>query len=198
MVPDGAGGAIVTWEDKRNDEGDIFAQHMTIGGTVDPAWPADGRAVCTAGRLQVLPVIVTDGSGGAVIAWDDHRNGSGGYGEDDDIYVQHVRANGQLGEVPVQVPGEVGLDLALEAPMPNPSRMGAMILRFTLPTDATASLELFDVAGRRIVARDVSALGAGPHAVDLTPGRRPATGVYFVRLRQGDGVRVRRIVVLEE
>jgi hypothetical protein len=198
MVPDGARGAIVTWEDERNDEGDIFAQHVTIGGAVDPAWPAAGRAVCTAGRFQVLPAIVSDGAGGAVIAWDDHRNGFGGYGEDDDIYVQHVRGNGQLGEDPLDVSAGGGPGLALESPIPNPTRTGAMIVRFTLPTDATASLELFDVAGRRIIARDVGALGAGLHAVDLTAGRRPAAGIYFVRLRQGDGARAQRIIVLDE
>ncbi|MEP7026978.1 MAG: T9SS type A sorting domain-containing protein [Candidatus Eisenbacteria bacterium] len=195
MVPDGAGGAIVTWHDLEDLEADLFAQHVTAGGAVDPAWPADGRALSTAGLRQVSPTIVADGAGGAVLAWEDGRNGTGEFG-DSDIYAQGVKANGQLGDAPVGVSGDRALGLALESPSPNPSRVGAMIVRFTLPTDAAANLELFDVAGRRVVSREVGSLGAGHHAVDLATERRPAAGVYFVRLQQGPGARTRRFVVL--
>ena len=198
MVSDNAGGAIVTWQDLRADEGDIYAQRVLSTGTVDPAWPDSGRAISTAASQQVLPTIIADGSGGAVIAWDDLRSSPGGFGDQDDIYAQHVRGNGELGEVPVAVPDESSFGLALESPRPNPTRAGAMVMRFTLPSDAAASLEMFDVAGRRLITREVGSLGAGHHAVDLTGGRRPGAGVYFVRLVQGQGARVRRIVVLDE
>src|SRR5436190_16393936 len=40
LVGDGAGGAIVTWQDRRgNSLDDIYAQHVMAGGAVDPAWP---------------------------------------------------------------------------------------------------------------------------------------------------------------
>ena len=196
MVSDGAGGAIITWHDLNDAEADIYAQHVMSTGAVDPAWPTDGRAICTAGRRQITPTIVADGEGGAVLAWHDGRNGA----KDDnvDIYAQGVKANGQLGEAPVGVPNETGLGLALEPPSPNPNRSGAMLVRFTLPTDAAASLELFDVTGRRVVSREVGSLGAGPHAIDLTADRRPGAGIYFVRLRQGHGARVQRIVLLDQ
>jgi hypothetical protein len=198
MTSDGIGGAIVTWRDERNDAGDSYAQHVIATGTVDPAWPGEGRAVSTAGGAQILPAIIGDGAGGAIIAWDDLRSGAGEFGVDDDIYVQHVRGNGQLGDEPVHAPDGAGLALALESPVPNPIRTGAMIVRFTLPSDAAASLELFDVAGRRVVARDVGKLGAGHHALDLTAGQSPGAGIYFVRLLHDDVARVRRIVVLDE
>jgi hypothetical protein len=88
--------------------------------------------------------------------------------------------------------------LALERPNPNPSRTGAMLVRFTLPTDTPATLGLYDVAGRRILAREVGALGAGTHAVNLAADRRPGAGIYFVRLQQGPLARAQRIVVLGE
>ncbi len=197
MIPDGAGGAIVTWNDIVDPEADLYAQHVLGTGAVDPAWPVNGRALSTAGLRQFLPAIVSDGAGGAVVAWEDRRSAGEG-GEDGDIYAQRVKANGQLGEAPVDVQEDARSGLALAAPTPNPSRTGALLVRFTLPSDAAASLELFDVAGRRVVARDVGSLGAGAHTVDLTAGKRPAAGIYFVRLRQDDGLRVRRLVVLDE
>src|SRR5262249_27286588 len=48
MVSDGSGGAIVTWVDGRNSccGSDIYAHHVLASGSVDSAWPVDGRALC--------------------------------------------------------------------------------------------------------------------------------------------------------
>lgn len=87
VVSDGLGGVIVTWEDRRS-ESDIYAQHVLPSGAVDPAWPHDSRAVCTAPGGQSQPLIVSDGAHGAIVAWRDHRDDYG------DIYAQRVRATG--------------------------------------------------------------------------------------------------------
>ena len=200
MIPDGAGGALVSYVDDFDnfvDTGDIAVQHMTAAGVVDSVWPDSGRALSTASRQQVVQVIVPDGAGGAVVAWQDDRSGDGDSMWD--IYAQAVRGDGQLGDAPVGVPGEARFALALEAPAPNPTRTGTTFVRFTLPSDAPASLELFNVAGRRIVARDVGSLGPGRHAIEVAAGRQTVAGIYFVRLQQqGQGARVQRIVVLDE
>jgi hypothetical protein len=93
IVPDGAGGAIVAWQDPRNGNSDIYAQRVLAGGSVDPAWPADGAAVCTAIRTQASPRMVTDGAGGAIVTWQDARNGSP-LQEIYDIYAQRMRVTG--------------------------------------------------------------------------------------------------------
>ena len=92
IVSDGAGGAIVTWQDFRSSTTgvDIFAQHVLGSGAVDPNWPAGGVALCTAPALQSLPDIVTDGTGGAIVTWQDSRSSTTGA----DIFAQHVRATG--------------------------------------------------------------------------------------------------------
>jgi len=197
MTADGAGGAVVTWEDHRADAGDIHAQHVLATGAVDAAWPTGGRALCTAALLQVRPAIVSDGAGGAVVAWEDRRSNAGPSGEDGDIYAQRVLSNGQLGDVPIGVSDGPQLDFALESPSPNPTRSGALLMRFTLPNSAAASLELFDVAGRRIAGREVGSLGAGHHTVDLAAGQKLRAGMYFVRLLNVRVARVRRVVVIE-
>ena len=61
IVSDGAGGAIVTWYDYRSGEtSDIYAQHVLASGGADPAWPADGRALCSAANSKTIPMIVSD------------------------------------------------------------------------------------------------------------------------------------------
>ena len=50
IVTDGAGGAIITWRDRRAgfDNADIYALHVTASGVADPTWPVNGVALCTA------------------------------------------------------------------------------------------------------------------------------------------------------
>lgn len=93
IVTDGAGGAIVTWADERSGAGDIYAQHVLASGTVDPAWPADGRSLCAAASTQIEPTICSDGAGGAIVTWQDFRSGV------HDIYAQHVLASGAADSV---------------------------------------------------------------------------------------------------
>lgn len=87
LASDGAGGAIITWQDARDGAADIYAQRVNASGNVQ--WTADGIVVCNAGDPQIYPRIVSDGVGGAIIAWSDRRNTL-----DYDIFAQRVDANG--------------------------------------------------------------------------------------------------------
>ncbi len=92
IVADGAGGAIVTWNDFRNgSHNDIYAQHVRSVGGVDPNWPANGRLLCGAANPQWNPIAVSDGAGGAVVAWQDYRSGL-----NFDVYAQHVLPTGAV------------------------------------------------------------------------------------------------------
>jgi hypothetical protein len=92
IVSDGAGGAIVAWMDGRSaaSDFDIYAQHVLASGRVDPAWRADGTALCTAPGPQDSPKIASDGAGGAIVTWTDFRLGSANA----DIFAQHVPNSG--------------------------------------------------------------------------------------------------------
>jgi len=68
---------------------------------------------------------------------------------------------------------------------------------FALPSEAAARLELLDVSGRRVRAREVGSLGAGRHRVNLAEGRRVTPGLYWVRLTQGPNRRTTRVAVIE-
>ena len=83
LAPDNSGGAIIVWYDYRSGKGeDIYAQKINSSGGTE--WRTDGVAVCSEEGTQWYPQIVSDGSGGAVICWDDKR------GEDFNIYAQRL------------------------------------------------------------------------------------------------------------
>jgi hypothetical protein len=71
--------------------------------------------------------------------------------------------------------------LALEVLSPTPSLQLPQVA-YSLPTDAPARLQLFDVAGRSVLERDLAG-GAGRHEVSLAD-QHPAAGVYWLRLTQ--------------
>jgi len=86
--------------------------------------------------------------------------------------------------------------LALAGARPNPASGRALKVEFTLATADPARLELFDVAGRRVAAREVGSLGPGPHTLDLAAGKRIAAGIYVIRFSQGRAARTARVAVL--
>lgn len=86
IVSDGVGGAIITWSDFRSG-GDIYAQRVNGNGAVQ--WTTNGMVICNAPGNQSNPAIVSDFAGGAIITWQDLRNGT-----DNDIYAQQINASG--------------------------------------------------------------------------------------------------------
>jgi hypothetical protein len=85
------------------------------------------------------------------------------------------------------------VEFALRGVRPQPSR-GPMTISFSLADDGPASLELHDVAGRRLMTREVGAMGPGAHTVELSE-TLPA-GIYLVRLTQGSRALTRKAIVL--
>jgi len=86
IASDGAGGAIVAWEDYRGGDSDVYVQRVLSDGTA--AWTADGICLTAADDYQGWAVVTSDGAGGALVAWVDNRDGQ------PDIYAQRVRSDG--------------------------------------------------------------------------------------------------------
>lgn len=82
------GGAIATWVDDRSGRNAVYAQHVSyMGGAL---WALNGVALCTHYGVQSSPRIAPDGTGGAIVVWEDYRNSSG------DIYAQRVDSTGDV------------------------------------------------------------------------------------------------------
>ena len=89
LCTDGVNGAIIAWGDRRSGiNWDIYAQKINGAGTTK--WGTNDVAICTATGDQMQPYIISDGVGGAIIMWEDHRRSP--Y----PIYVQRVNAEGVI------------------------------------------------------------------------------------------------------
>jgi hypothetical protein len=84
MARDGAGGAIFAYP---ISIGDIYAQRISAAGA--PQWAVNGAAVCTAANVQGMPSIVSDDANGAIVAWQDFRNGA-----DNNLFAQRINGSG--------------------------------------------------------------------------------------------------------
>jgi len=83
--------------------------------------------------------------------------------------------------------------LSLSMAGPNPSR--DLSLRVVLPDDRTSLLRVFDIQGRIVYSRELSALGPGEHALTVR-GDGIRAGVYVVRLVRADRQTSLRSVVV--
>jgi predicted lipoprotein with Yx(FWY)xxD motif len=195
IVADGSGGAVVTWPDNRIPAHafDIYAQRINSTGAVQ--WTGDGVALCTAAKNQSSPAIAADGSGGAIVAWQDLRNGNVN-NDNDDIYAQHVPGDGVI-------PTAVGsmtpaASLSVGASYPNPFSAQTSF-DMTLRNDSAVSAEVFDVAGRRVRAIAMGRMHAGAARLIFdgrdNDGRPLPSGVYFLRVRAASGTAMRKLVI---
>lgn len=81
---DGAGGAIVAWEDRRSGGQVIYAQRLSADGQA--MWTANGVQISAGTAVEEQQAIVADGSGGVYIAWFSSSDGR--------IHLQHLNGNG--------------------------------------------------------------------------------------------------------
>jgi hypothetical protein len=139
IVRDEAGGAIVVWSDARDSlttARDVYAQRLDSNGSVHTGWATNGVALCTAAGDQADVHCVSDGSGGAILAWQDGRTGDP---QNFDIYGIGVR---QDGTTPVRVAlvraEVVGDRVALEWYAPEGLPGGVSIERRTQESPWTA------------------------------------------------------------
>lgn len=204
IAGDGHGNAIVTWEDTRGGERDVYAQQFTHGFVVAVTasvagveasaervrvrWRVAGETSARAqrregaGEWRTLAELLADGVGEMVL--EDVAVSAGS------SYAYRLAfASGQYaGETSVVVPR---LELALAGARPNPA-VGEVWVACTLPDASPARLELYDTAGRRRASRDMA--GAGEHRVRLTDGAL-APGLYWAVLTHGEHSRRARVVV---
>ena len=82
------------------------------------------------------------------------------------------------------VPGHAPLALAILAVGGNPGR-GAIPVRFRVPHESEASVELIDASGRRIDLQRSASGAAGVRHLLLAESLILAPGLYLVRLQQG-------------
>ncbi|MEO5619110.1 MAG: T9SS type A sorting domain-containing protein, partial [Candidatus Eisenbacteria bacterium] len=90
--------------------------------------------------------------------------------------------------VPITAVGDEGRPIAprllLAGASPNPFRLGTYV-RFSLPQAANVTIDVFDLAGRRVTSLSRERLAAGEQQIAVA-GREWAAGLYLYRLRAVD------------
>ena len=96
--------------------------------------------------------------------------------------------------------GALPENFTLEQNFPNPFNPSTNI-RFSLSRSAEVEFSVYNVLGERVDFNDFGHLNAGSYAVDWDAnsvnGGKLSTGVYFYRLRVGDQVITRKMVLLK-
>ena len=151
----------------------------------------------------------TGGDGGAS-AYDEGVTGNGASGNatltftvpltaPDELWYQCMN-HGQMGwriniTNPTSAEDEAPpLALALDAAYPNPFNEATRLV-VTLPEGRTATVAVYDEAGRRVRVLHDGPLSAGTTPLDFRAGGL-ANGVYIVRATVGEAVREQRVVLV--
>jgi len=86
IVSDGSGGAIITWAEVTSEGMPCYIWVLKIGADGEVLWYDPVRELTALVHLETR--VVSDGSGGAIILWEDHRQGMA-------IYAQKVNSKGE-------------------------------------------------------------------------------------------------------
>ena len=193
IISDGNHGAIITWIDKRdsstnNNTYDVYASRIT--GSFALPWAANGVPICTADSTQTNPTSVSDGSGGAIIAWQDKR--SGNY----QIYASRVFASGTT---PVKVVESTPTGFVLLQNYPNPFNPSTMI-SYQLAVNSQVTLKVYDILGKEVAVLVNGRQEAGSYTVPFNASKGTlglASGVYFYRLQAGSFVSTKKLILMK-
>lgn len=82
---------------------------------------------------------------------------------------------------------------------PSPAR-GSVTLAFTLPTTGETHIELYDVAGRRLLSRTTQSRSTGPQrsTIDAHTMNTLPAGIYLARVVTGNHVATGRVIRIAE
>nr|MBN2277209.1 T9SS type A sorting domain-containing protein [candidate division Zixibacteria bacterium] len=103
----------------------------------------------------------------------------------------------------VEIPTDVGDENEVLLPegfrlnqnYPNPFNP-ATTISFDLTSKAAVEFEVFNLLGQTIEHQDLGMLGAGSHSIEFD-GHDLASGIYFYRIKVGEGVQVRKMVLMK-
>lgn len=190
ITPDGAGGAIIAWEDRRNNNFDIYAQR--VGPTGNLHWGASGVAISIPSGSQRYIRAISDQHGGAYISWEDRRTSGNG----DDVYAQQINASGDLGvtitglEESARIPEE----FTLRQNYPNPFN-ASTVIEFSLQSGKFTTLKIYNLLGGSVATLVAEFLPSGVYRFNWHAGEL-ASGVYHYRLTVGDHVQTRKMLLV--
>jgi photosystem II stability/assembly factor-like uncharacterized protein len=124
--------------------------------------------------------------------WNPHMS------RDGDVWAMHY-PNGIAHFTPPRTPTSVFEPIVSPASYeltvyPNPFNASA-ILQFVLPARSGVTIQIFDILGRCVFAKELGSLDAGAHLERLDASQW-TSGIYFARLSAGKSAKTQKVVLL--
>jgi hypothetical protein len=200
VTSDAHEGIYLVWADPR-EGGQVFGMRLLESGRRGAGWTENGVRVSRTAQASGASVglqLIHGERGTTIAVWTDAREGSLA------MLLTPAGPAASPRSTNLPAPPSQGTDaspaiptiaFSLHGVYPNPARNIAVV-RFALAAATPATLEVVDVAGRRVWSREVGEMGPGEHHVSLADGSRLAIGIYFVRLTQGAHVATARVTLL--
>jgi len=176
-VSDGAGGQRLAWSAGIAGQSNTYTLHVDASAAPLAGEPAGGNLV-ESDPVDEEPVAWFDATTvSPILAW--LENGQ-------------MRARRILGTTTDVEPALEAGPVALAAPAPNPWRGDGLLARFKAPP-GEATLSLYDVSGRRVLARSVRSDGA-EQSVSLVGAGPLEPGIYLLALEAAGTSVARRVI----
>lgn len=217
LISDNQGGAIAIFKDKRDNKSEIFGQKIYSTGTyagqilglkaefdgdsVLIMWyAANEKPDC---KYEVQKTVNSPDNWYSVaeiakgelssINYYEVRDFPGSSGVISYRVIQKSENNQQISEaVTLEILKEVG-DYILHQNIPNPFSDNT-IISFTIPNEEYVEIELFDIKLNSLGTIVQKIFPAGKNSVTFD-AKRLASGVYFYKMRAGDFVAVKKMVI---
>ena len=194
LTPDLNGGALAVWIDSTGS----YLQHFESRWSPQAGVSAPLSLEPRRSNLR----ITSDGRGGAFMAWEERGDATAPGATELRVRIQHLSLESGAASPIVQLPTHdtPTIAFAVHPVAPNPARQSCRVA-FDLPTADRVTIDVFDVAGRRIARlADRRPFEAGSQSVswDLSDrhGRRVLAGLYLLRVEAGMNHAVVRVTII--
>ena len=198
MVSDSQDGIYIAWKDYRSGwyGCDIYGLHVNGNCEIVSGWIENGEIINDEIFLQSDPAIVSDGNGGAIVAWEDGR--ASHYQYIRNLFVQRV--NDFTTSVEPEEQDPVAVTFRLEQNYPNPFNPATRI-RYSLSNVGRVKLVIYDILGRQVQILQNQVMNAGSHEViwngTTASGLMASSGIYLYKLETDDQTEIRKMVLLK-
>jgi len=172
---DGDGKFIITWNDLRNGNRDVYAQRYLNNGIL---FGSNYRITNTDEMKQLNPSVVLDNDR-IFSTWQDNRGGQTGY----DIWANVINWDSWVG-FEENLPVETRSDQWLVQNYPNPFNSFTKI-SYSIKEPGFVSIYIYDLQGRKIKTLVKKFQSANTYSINVN-GNDLTSGIYFYKLKVGN------------
>lgn len=187
------GGMVITWVDYYNFESDIYYKYLNADGS--QVMPVNDGILCSAGKMQYNPLVVTIGNE-AYAVWADGR--SSGKTEILGLYAQKI-SNESVANCDPGTPALASFELLQNSP--NPFSPATNISFRIKDAGLDYQLSIYNVKGQLVKTLASGKLSKGSHTLawDGTDshGQKVSSGIYSYRLSNGSQTQSKRMVLVK-